>query len=423
MPYKGKVMKSKISPGSTRLTLQELHGTRRPPAGRGKLYFWTILAVLIVGGASFWLTRPMEERTRLTAEAGERVDSLLSGTPLAGLGSELAGTNPQIPQEVIMPPTDAGTLSGRQVTGTLETPVDPGPLLPLENVPPQEPSHDLRTSAHELAASLGIVDRKEEVVFSRDYVPPVTEDKTVTPGYLEGVATWLVNHYRETPRGGILTANVQSLNQECGGDLARSGGGRSRMLNYFFHAGMINGLYNLYIDRFMADLNAAASKKGFSERQTRQFHAALAGRAALLASALEGVIQIPDLALRLGRLDRMAQKTVDENADLASAIFALDELQEKRQTGTVLNAAQLRVDGAHARYRRAVEDYEKGQSALAQEIRKYSGPGLDEDTLLFIAAWAARRETGNGNAAPALRACVSSLRDLAHRCQVLGGVN
>lgn len=403
--------------------LDELREKRRP-AGRGRLYFCTVVAVLALGFVCFWLNMPKPEREAMTREAGKSLDNLLADTPLAGIGSHLAGEGKSaLPPEVLSPPTAEGTLAGRQVIGAIAAPMDFGPIMPGETEVGDRGGKSLQEEIHDaavaLATNLGIGQAREEVVFSRDVVPPVTEDTTVTPGSLFDLATWLVNHYRRSGDGGTLAASVQSLNQECGARLARNiGGSRAKLLGYFFHPAMISGLYNMYIDRFMADLNTAAVKKGLSPEENRRFHSALAGRAALLAAALEGVVAVPDLPRRLEQLNSLAKKAVDENADLTTAIFELDEAREAR--GAVLEAAKMRVSGANARYRRASGEYARAQGNLARDIRQYAGPGLDDETLLFIAAWAGRREMGGANARPALVVCANTLRDLSRRCAEAG---
>jgi len=294
------------------------------------------------------------------------------------------------------------------------------PPVHEQNSPIQEIKQNIKDAMTGVAAVLGADAPRSQVVFSQEYVPPVTEDSTVRPRYLASLAQWLVNRYRPGPKGGTLSASVQSLNQECGVRLAgQAQGGRGALLRYALQPAMVDGLYKLYIDRFMQDLNAAAWRKGLDATQNRDFHAALAGRAALLAASLEGVLKVPDLSASLARIDNLAQKAVDENAGLAAAVFEFDEL--KNGDSQARAAAQLRVDGASARYRRAADAHAEAQRRLAQEIRKYAGPGMDDDSLLFMAAWVGRRESAGAQAKSALQRCAAALRDMAARCQAAGG--
>lgn len=409
-------------------------GLPRPRSSHGgtvKAICWAFVSVAVLGAACFWLTRAPGEKEALREEAANAVNNALAGTPLAGVGIMIgASTPPPAPPEVLNPPTDAGTLAGRQVTGTIAAPMDFGPILPRQSElsQPQGPrdsssqnfKEDLKDAVAGVAGMLGAEDNAPKVVFNQDYVDPVTEDSRVRPSYLANLAQWLVNHYKPGPGEGSLGVNVQALNQECGVRLAaQAQGGRSGLLRYAMQPAMIDGLYKLYIDRFMQDLNEAAQRKGLDEAQNRAFHAALAGRAALLASSLEAVLQVPDLAASLDRIDSLARKTVDENAELTTAVFELDEI--KPGSSQARATAQMRVDGASARYRRASEAHADAQRHLAREIRKYAGPGLDDESLLFMAAWVGRREEDGAQARPALSRCAAILHDLAARCRLAGG--
>lgn len=389
-------------------------------AGAGKLIFWALLGVIIVASASFWLTQTPEDRQALRREAADKVNSLLEGTPMAGLGNAVATPPPPPPPEVTNPATDPGTLGGRTVTGTIAAPMDFGPIMPrtTEPEPATEKSltREIADATRNVAGMLGGETPEEPVVFSQEAVPQVTEDNRVKAGYVANLAQWLARHYKPGPSGGSLNVSVQALNQECGVKLAgQTQGGRPGLLRYAFHQTMIDGLYRLYIDRFMADLQDAAQQRGFDADQSGQFYTALAGRAALLASAISGVLATPELPSRLARIDGLGQKVVDTNAELTTALFELDEQRENKAARQVIDAAQLRVNGATARYRRAADEHEKAQNELAAEIRRHAGPGLDEDALLFIAAWAARREVDSDDARAALRACVQTLHNLAAR--------
>lgn len=410
----------------------------KPKYGGGarKAIACAALAVLALSGISFWLTRPAAERANLRKEAASAVNEALASTPLAGIGNIIADAPPPPPPRVTNPPTEKGTLSGREVTGTIAAPMDFGPLLPGSGNPAGEQKSaaseltggiaaGLKEAARDMADFLTAESaqgkRREEVVFSREYVEPVTEDSTVRPGYLAGLAQWLANHYRPGPDGGSIAASVRSLNHEGTRLAAQAGAGRGGLLRYAFHPGMIDGLYRLYIDRFMEDLDAAAAGKGMDANENRQFHAALGRRAALLAAGIEATLHVPDLAARLARIDDLARKAVDENTEMANAIFELDEL--KNAAPQQRAAARLRVDGAAARYRRAQSDHAAAQDELARAVRQYAGPGLDEDTLLYMAAWTARRDASGANARAALQSCVAVLRDLSARCAAQGGGN
>lgn len=376
----------------------------KPGSGGRRLSLLAVLAVILVGAAAFWLSREPATRADLRERAASFVDSLADGTPLAGLGDIFRPAPPPPPAAVLTPPTDPGTLAGRSVQGTVPAPVDTGPA---------GAAHDAEGAAGRNPAGA------EEP--QPGFVPPVTEDSRVRPGYVAELAAWLVSRYRPGPRGGTLAVSVQSLNQRCG--VAQAGmaeGGRAGLLRYAFHPSMIQGLYALYVRRFLEDLDSAARRRGLDETQNRQFHLALAGRAVMLAGALEGVASVPDMSRRLAQVEQLAQNAVEINAQMASATFELDELRAADAPRQELAAGQLRVDGLSARYRRALDEQAGAQRALVAAIRKGGGQGMDDDSLFFVANWVERRLQGNPEAIASVRSAAGVLRDLARRCAEIG---
>lgn len=381
----------------------------RPEPGSGghRLSFVAVLAVILVGAAAFWLSREPATRADLRERAAAFVDSLADGTPLAGLGDVFRPAPPPPPPSVLTPPTEPGTLAGRNVQGTVPAPVDTGAVD--------------AGAAHDAGAAAGGPGAPGAEAQQAGFVPPVTEDSRVRPSYVAELAAWLVSRYRPGPRGGTLAVSVQSLNQRCG--VAQAGmaeGGRAGLLRYAFHPSMIQGLYGLYVQRFLEDLDAAARRRGLDETQNRQFHLALAGRAVMLAGALEGVASVPDMSRRLAQVEQLAQNAVEINAQMTTATFELDELRAADAPRQELAAGQLRVDGLSARYRRALDEQAGAQRALVAAIRKGGGQGMDDDSLFFVANWVERRLQGDPEAMAAVRSAAGVLRDLARRCAEIG---
>lgn len=369
-------------------------------AGRSGALFWACLALLVIGGAVWWLLQPDESRKNLREAAAEQINKHLADTPFAGMGNVLREAPPKPPQNVINPPTDPGTLSGRSISGTLASDVD-------LSGPAGEGGAILQGAQSGDATVAPLVGAGEEL-------QPVLEDKQVPPAYLEALAVWLADRYQ--PASGRLGISAQTLNLYGATTLAsRAKGGRSGLLRYAFQPSMLNGLYKLYIDRFMADLNGAAQKRGLTEEQNRQFHMALAGKAVLWAAGLEGVLALPNLKASMDKIDGLAQKAVDLNIQVTNTVFELDELREAKASRQQLDTVQMRVDGLVARYRRAMEEHSAAQRGLVEEIRKKAGQNLDGETLLFMASWVERRLAEDGGGTAALQNCVSLLRDLGRR--------
>lgn len=397
----------------------------KPTTGRGgafKAALWALVALILLGALAWWLFSGPDKREALRGKAADTINELASGTPLQGIGDVLRESPPPLPPQITNPPTESGTLSGRQVTGTIASPIETG-NSPASSGAEQASSRqlDLSTLGEDAGngarEGLASVQDPDKPVFSSEPIPPATEDSRVKPGYLADLANWLAARYRPGPNGGTLELSPRTLNNLCGVTLAgRSQGGRSGLLRYAFQASMLDGLYRLYIGQFMTDLNQAAAKRGFNTDENRDFHHAIAGRVTAYANAMDGILRIPDLGARLASIDSLGQKSVEENAQLAEAVFELDQLREQKASRTQIEATQMRVTGITARYRRAIEDQESAQRALAAQIRKEAGQGLDEDALLFMAAWVQRRLAEDPGATAALRASVGIMRDLAQRC-------
>lgn len=380
-------------------------GTKR--AGSFRLYLAAVLALAILAGGAYWLTRTDAEKDELRAQAARLAENWLKDTPFAGIANYLRPEPAPLPQTVTHPFTEPGTLGGRNVAATIGVPIDSG----------SGNSSSLLVAA-QTEGQAGASTDPSQIVFDQEPLEPVKEDSRVKARYVEALARWLAGAYKP---GGGLNISFQALNQECGGRLAgEAKGGRSGLLRYAFHPAMINGLYNLYIGRFMQELDTAAKQKGLNAAQNKQFHRAVAGRAALMAAGLDGVLRVRDLSQKLANLDDLAQKAVDCNSELTTAVFELDELRNSKASKQAIAAGQMRVDGANARYRRATDDLANANSALANEIRRYSGQNMDEESLLFLAAWVGRRYAQGGQARGSIESCIAALRDLSARCARYG---
>ena len=389
----------------TDLDMKRPEEASRKNAGRGAVVFWAVASLAALGVLAVWLLASPGEKEKWRNSAADTLDSWTADTPVAGMGGLLRSDPAPLPDTILRPQTEEGTLSGREVSGLVGSPVEVGNRqISLSAMP-----------AEEMIAK--ITAAPDSTLFSPEPLPPVTEDREIRPGYLTALADWLAGRYRTGAAGGTLLMNVQALNNLCGVTLAADAkGGRQGLLRYAFHPGMIQGLYKLYIDRFMIDLDNAAKKRGFDEAEIRDFHRAIAGKATLVSNSLEGVMAVQNLGDQLERIDAQAQKVIDLNAQLAAAVADLDALRNQKATASQLSATQMRVDGLAARYRRSVGEHEEAQRALAAAIRRNAGACLDEDSLLFMAAWVERRIGNDSGARQTLIACNDILRDLARRC-------
>lgn len=368
-----------------------------PAPGKGgrKAIVLALLAVLLVGGAAFWLTRDKGTRDQWREQAAAVIDNATSGTPLAGVSGVLRDAPPPPPPSVTNPYTAPGTLAGQNVQGSVASSSDM----------PAQGSTGAPLSGADMPVQPG---------------PRVTEDSRVRPQFVESLAAYLVSRFKPGPRGGTLNASVQSVNQRFGSRLTGLGesdaGGRAALLRYAFHPTMVQGLYSLYADRFMEALAREARARDFNAEQTHQLEMALAGRFVMLAGALEGVAAMPDLDARLRQVDAAARNAVEINGQMAEAVFDYDQLRESGASQSQLGTAQLRVDGLGARFRRALEDQSAAQRALVSAIRRGVGQAMDDDELVFVARWVDRRLKQDPQAMSAVRTSAGVLRDLARRC-------
>ncbi len=361
------------------------------------------MAVLAVGGAAFWLTRDPSVRDFWREQAAGVIDNATSGTPLAGVGDLLRDAPPPPPPSVTSPSTAPGTLAGQNVQGTVGAPVD-------TSFPGQSG----------LAGGAGMPGQTGQEGM-QPVVPKVTADSRVRPDFVEVLAAYLVSRYKPGPRGGSLGVSVQSVNQRYGVKMAGvAEGGRAGLLRYAFHPTMLQSLYALYVDRFMAALDREASAKSLPPEQNRQMHMALAGRFVMLAGALEGVASVPDLNKRIKGLEQISQNVLDINAQMTTAVFDLDQSRDTTASPPETATTQLRVDGLGARYRRALEERAAAQRALVAAIRKGGGQALDDDSLLFVASWVDRRLQEGPQALASVQSAAGVLRDLARRCAQAG---
>lgn len=363
-------------------------------AGATKAVVLAVLAVILVSGAAYWLTRDKSTRDQWKEKAADVINNATSGTLLAGVGDVLRDSPPPPPISVVSPPTSPGTLAGQTVQGSVAAPVD-------SSIPAGQAGQP----------------------YAGQMPPKVTEDSHIKLDVVEDMAAFVVSRFKPGPQTGTLNVSVQALNQRYGAKLAGTAdgkGGRDALLRYAFHPTMLRGLYGLYADRFLDAVNRDAASKGFTPDQIRQLHMALAGRVVLLAGALEGVASVPNFAARLREEEKASQVVVDINAQMAEAVFAVDQLRENNAGDSQVSTAQLRVDGLSARYRRALEERAALQRALVAAIRQGGGQALDDDSLLFVAQWVDRRLRSDPQALASVQASAGILRDLARRSAQTG---
>lgn len=388
--------------GAKNTMIDQLPAPKRSRGGQGKLVCITLLAMLIVGGTAFWLTR--DDATK--ADLKSRAEALVQGSPLDSARKAVSGLfspPPVPPVGMSTPATEPGTLAGPVVVGTVPTGVDStvDPANP-DATPPVPP-----------------------------VVPKVVEDSVVRSLFVEDLAEWMVSRYQ--PRNNGNAAGVQAANMRYGTTLrgiTYKGedilAGRESLFRYAFTPAMLSALYGLYADRFIEDLGKAAAEpaKGqpLTAQQTDAMYQAYAARFNALGQVLESISAVPDLRQRMEKVNKSTQKAIDIHAQVAEAVFVLDEAREAGKDGPI-EAAQLRVNGLNAQYRRAIDERTLAQQALLASLRGgNTARGVDDDTILFVATWIERRLAKQPDAQKTAKVAAEILYDLSKRLQEAGSV-
>lgn len=393
---------------STKMGMKQTNLPEPTPfkAGRGWAIFFACVALACMGAAIWWLLREPYEKENLRNGIAEVINEKFERTPLSGLGDMFKSPPLSLPGKVVTPPTEEGTLSGQIIEATVGDPVEMAGEGRVASGTPE-----LILSSAGVQASV-----REVPDFSSVPLPRVTEDSRIPPDYLQLMAQWLVKNYRAHSGGGLALSSVQALNSMLGDTVGQNtAGGRLSVLRYVFQPSMIEGLYNIYIDRFIESVKLEASKKGLDLKARQKMGNDLANWANEIASGMEGVITMENLSAQLDNIEKLAQNTINLNASLAASIYELDEIRNRKKGAMELEAAQLRVEGLTARFRRAEEEHRLAKKNLAKRIRKVGGNSLDDDSLLFLCYWARRRMGENANALVTLRGAVALMRDLSRR--------
>lgn len=372
--------------------IQELPKPRPSGGGGMKITLLAMLAVALLSGAAFWLTRDDAQKQELKS----RMLDALNDSPVGVVSKYFTPPPPPPPPRVTTPATQPGTLAGQVVQG---------------EVPDVSAGEDGETPPA--------------------VAPKVEEDSVVSLGFVDGLAQWMVSRYQ--PGKGVGWS-LSGLNVQYGvkmHGLKYSGtdpyAGRASLLRYIFNAPMLAALYNLYADRFVAALGTAAQEprqgKALTPEQTDALYKACAGQFSALAGVLQGVGSLTDFTARMENIARLSQQATGIHSQTAEAVFALDEAREANSKGR-MEAAQLRVTGLNAQYQRVMGERKAAQQQLVQAIRRAApaAGGVDEDTTLYVAAWLERRRAENPHSVQTALTASRLLDDLASRLRKAGSI-
>lgn len=366
---------------------------------------WLLILVLIIGigGVVSWQLMSKPERDKITAQVSE----LVRETPLDFLRNWL------LPRLDVRPPIPPINESGD------------GGVLPERNRAPEGASSQVQgVIAPESAEPAGPEDpaattENGEETQAAEEKAPHREDERVRPAFVDDLAGWLVDRYNPGRQGGHIAVSVQGLNQRYGrsmtGLTAPQGGapGRASLLRYAFTPSMVRALYEIYADSLLESIARQAEEKSLRPAQVKGLYQSLGSRCILLAGGLESVAALPNLTERVQALAAKEDAITEANRAHLDARF---DLEQARDQGKNIRAAQAAVDAAARNLQRAMAASAAEERRLAEDIRRNGAGALTQDSILYLARWVNRRLAENPAAMESVQASASVLRDLASRC-------
>ena len=186
-----------------------------------------------------------------------------------------------------------------------------------------------------------------------------------------------------------------------GGD---STSGRAFVLSHAWSPGMLEALYRMYDEPFVLAMRDAAvkrSKGGLNAGQTADMFRAYAGQFRQLDAGLRGVAETPDLDARLGQLRKADQEIEQARKELAGLV---DSYERAVNHGDSARADELRsrMEKTSQRVQKATSARTRAERTLTAELRRKAGADAPDDaTLLYLAQWVERRDSGPESASVA----------------------
>ncbi len=249
------------------------------------------------------------------------------------------------------------------------------------------------------------------------------DDPVVTRDYVADTARWLASCYVPSPYAGgqgRTTATLERINERGGASsLLRSHErdplkNRQSVLRHVFTPGMIQALGQMYAQRFLDEMEKAASQRrgGSLDRgQTADMFRVYARRfqqasVSLAAAAESDVSQLSDAILQHSASENEA------NAAFARAYTAQTQARAAGDSSAVrIHSQRMAESSRMASQHAAAQD--RARNELSARIRTRAvGDPLPSRELTFLGQWLARR-----NATPeATRAAADVCRYLSEKC-------
>lgn len=128
---------------------------------------------------------------------------------------------------------------------------------------------------------------------------------------------------------------------------------------------------------------------------------AYAGQFRLLDAGLRGVAGMADLDAGVGMLREAERETGQARRELATLVRSYEAAREQGDSSRA-DALRARMENASRRIQRATEARTRAERELTDEIRRRAGGKTPDDaTLLYLAQWVERRDSGPESAAVA----------------------
>ena len=386
-------------------------------AGRRKLTAAAVLALILLAGLAFWLTRDEEAKKDLAAKTQGALQNA-GIEPLVNATRELLAPPTPPPPSIPPPPVHSVGVAapGKSASGTLIQGATPSPA----DIDTAAKAHNADTAAATPSANVPPL--------PPGVMPKQREDSVIRPDFVHDLANWLVARYKPAQQGGKgqINASLQAANMRYGANMRgmeRQGkdpaAARAHILRYAFNPAMLEALYGIYagslVDAVARTALTPDQGKALSEKQLDDLYLGYAAFFTDLAGATGSIAAMPDLKERIAAINRAGQQTIVLHGQITEKVFALDEAREKKENAGI-PALEAEIATLNERYRTSLQTQSNARAALVSAVRS-SAPAqrLDDDSVLFLALWLERRMDKQADARDAARTASALLSDLSRR--------
>lgn len=401
----------------------------KAPKPKSRALLWIFLCLIAVIGATLWFVRDMIFHDSTGKQTSRQIDSQTSSLPTEVMGSTTSAPSEQ-GGEANIGQGNAGT---NQSLAEQSVPASQKGILEMldggKNANSAEGDTDTESASEAVDADgKPILSTADEQALQE-----TAEDAVMRAAFTEDLAPWLVSLYYpqkshpQARKSGIVLADISRINQRYGiqmTGLSWSGDsiheGRASVLEYIFMPSMIDSLYALYVDRFMAGIaTAAVSPRAdgttLTEAQREEMYTLYAQHLRSYASALDGIVRMNGLSRSVEAWQLTTDKALEANAEFTARLF---DYESARDAGKSAEAAEARkqMDAAGKAYQQAIIMRERARESLAESLRSsVNARRLDESSLLYLATWVKRRLDASPQNKESLQSISSVLKDLSTR--------